>query len=120
MPKLNPETKAALRQRLTELLGAHGRSFDYSHIRAEFPEIGKASFYKILRQVEASGAPAAKAKAKIERAVNREVEAVGYTALLEMGLQDYAFEAVVVRHPDLFSPEAIQHAKGRVNERKRS
>lgn len=52
----------------------------------------------------------------VERAVNRETETAGYTALLEMGLQDYAFEAVVVRHPELFSPETVQHSHARVNE----
>lgn len=52
----------------------------------------------------------------VERAVNRESETAGYTALLEMGLQDYAFEAVVVRHPELFSPETVQRSRARVNE----
>lgn len=56
----------------------------------------------------------------VERAVNRETETAGYTALLEMGLQDYAFEAVVVRHPQLFSPETVQHSQARVNEWKRT
>lgn len=56
----------------------------------------------------------------VERAVNREAETAGYTALLEMGLQDYAFEAVVVRHPELFSPETVQHSKARADEWKRT
>jgi len=55
----------------------------------------------------------------VERAVNRDVETTGYTALLEMGLQDYAFEAVVVRHPELFSPETVRHSRMRVDEWKR-
>ena len=33
----------------------------------------------------------------VERAVNRKDETLGYTALVEVGLRDYAFEAVVVR-----------------------
>ena len=56
----------------------------------------------------------------VERAVNREAETAGYTALLKMGLQDYAFEAVVVRHPELFSAETVQHSKARVDEWKRT
>lgn len=52
----------------------------------------------------------------VERAVNREAETIGYTALLEMGLQNYAFEAVVVRHPELFSPESVKRSKTRVDE----
>jgi hypothetical protein len=54
----------------------------------------------------------------VERAVNRKEETVGYTALLEMGLEDYAFEAVVVRYPTLFSPEAVERSKARISGRK--
>ena len=56
----------------------------------------------------------------VERAVNRPVETQGYTALTEMGLEDYAFEAVILRHPDLFSPEAIKISKQRMSEWKNS
>ena len=50
----------------------------------------------------------------VERAVNRPSETVGYTALVEMGLEDFAFEAVVVRHPTLFSAEAVDRCKLRI------
>ncbi len=52
----------------------------------------------------------------VERAVNRDTETIGFTALLEMGLEDYAFESVVVRHPHLFSAEALRHSQARVEE----
>lgn len=52
----------------------------------------------------------------VERAVNRKNETTGYTALVEMGMQDFAFEAVVVRYPNLFSPETVARAKARVEE----
>jgi len=52
----------------------------------------------------------------VERAVNREAETAGYKALVEMGMQDFAFEAVIVRYPELFSPEAVKHANARVEE----
>ena len=52
----------------------------------------------------------------VERAVNREAETLGFTALLEMGLKDYAFEAVVVRNPTLFSREAVRRSQARVDE----
>lgn len=52
----------------------------------------------------------------IERVVNREEETMGYDGLLKMGLQDYAFEAVVLRYPDQFSPEAVGHSKIRVDQ----
>jgi hypothetical protein len=51
----------------------------------------------------------------VERAVNRNTETVGYTALLAMGLEDFAFEAVVVRCPSLFSSEAVRHSQARVD-----
>jgi hypothetical protein len=53
----------------------------------------------------------------VERAVNRPAETAGYQALVEMGLEDYAFEAVILRHPESFSSEAVQHARTRINER---
>ena len=52
----------------------------------------------------------------VERAVNRESETQGYNYLVEMGLQDFAFEAVVIRHPDLFSSECVDISKQRIAE----
>lgn len=50
----------------------------------------------------------------VERAVNRPEETAAYTALVEMGLQDYAFEAIVVKYPALFSAEAVTRCKARI------
>lgn len=52
----------------------------------------------------------------VERAVNRTQETAGYIALLEMGLEDFAFEAVVVRYPDLFSTEAVVRCQERIQQ----
>lgn len=52
----------------------------------------------------------------VERAVNRPAETSGYRALVEMGLRDYAFEAVILRHPGAFSAETVQRAQARLNE----
>lgn len=52
----------------------------------------------------------------VERVVIREAETQGYRALLSLGLQDFAFEAVVVRHPDVFSPEALEHSAARLRD----
>jgi len=52
----------------------------------------------------------------VERAVNREAETQGYNYLLEMGLQNYAFEAVILRHPELFSDESVTISKRRIAE----
>jgi hypothetical protein len=54
--------------------------------------------------------------ATAERAVNRETETVGYRALAEMGLQQYAFEAVILRYPNLFSGAAVQRSKERMRD----
>jgi hypothetical protein len=50
----------------------------------------------------------------VERAVSRPAETTGYRALVEMGMQDFAFEAVVVRHPELFSQEAVNRSAERL------
>lgn len=52
----------------------------------------------------------------VERAVNRPQETAGYTALLEMGLEDYAFEAVVVKYPEFFSQEAVARSEERIEQ----
>ncbi len=43
-----------------------------------------------------------------------------YEALVEMGMDDFTFEAVVLCHETLFQPETIERAKARLNERKRT
>lgn len=53
----------------------------------------------------------------VERAVNRKDETQGYTALLDMGLEDFAFEAVIDRHPDQFSEAAVAISRQRISDR---
>jgi hypothetical protein len=50
----------------------------------------------------------------MERAVDRDDDPSGYKALVAMGMEDLSFEAVVLRHPSVFSPEAIAHCKKRL------
>jgi hypothetical protein len=52
----------------------------------------------------------------IERAVNRPAEAQGYKALVDMGLEDYAFEAIVRRYPHLFSEDVLNISQKRLTE----
>jgi len=56
----------------------------------------------------------------VERAVNRAAETQGYTSLVEMGLEEFAFEAVILRHPEVFSEAAIEKSKGRLKSWKQS
>jgi len=50
----------------------------------------------------------------VERAVDRPDETVGYTALIEMGVPDFAFEAVVCRHPSVFSAGVLKRSQERL------
>ena len=50
----------------------------------------------------------------VERVVNRQDEAAGYTALVEMEIQEFAFEAVILRHQGLFSEGAIKKSRERM------
>jgi hypothetical protein len=50
----------------------------------------------------------------VERIVTRRKETEGYRVLVEMGMEDMAFEAVVLRHPESFSPEAVAASNDRL------
>jgi hypothetical protein len=50
----------------------------------------------------------------VDFVVTRPNETTGYRTLMEMGLQDMAFEAVVLRHPDKFTPEAVEASRRRL------
>lgn len=52
----------------------------------------------------------------VERAVNRPTETQGYSLLAEMGLEEYAFEAVILRYPEAFSEDAVRVASRRMDE----
>lgn len=52
----------------------------------------------------------------VERAVKRDAVTQGYTMLVAMGLERYAFEAVILRHPEVFSEEAIRVSRLRLAE----
>ena len=52
----------------------------------------------------------------VERVVKRDVVTQGYRALVDLGLEDFAFESVVTRHPEAFSREAVKRSKARLQE----
>ena len=52
----------------------------------------------------------------VETIVKTPTGSDGYDALVKMGMQDMAFEAVVLRHPDVFSSEAVAQSKQRLDE----
>ncbi len=55
----------------------------------------------------------------VERLVRKKDQTIGFTVLAEMGMQDFAFEAIVVRYPELFSQEAVARSKQRLEAWKR-
>jgi hypothetical protein len=52
----------------------------------------------------------------VENAVSQRKDPIGYTTLVEMGMEDLAFEAVVLRHPESFSAEAVERSAARLRE----
>jgi hypothetical protein len=56
----------------------------------------------------------------VERAVDRQTEVPYHGVLMAMGLRDYAFEAIVARHPEVFGKAAVRRASRCVDEWKRA
>ena len=56
----------------------------------------------------------------IDKAVSRPENESTYAALVELGLEQLAFEAVVVGHPQEFSFDAVEQSKARAARRKPS
>ena len=52
--------------------------------------------------------------AAIEQAVDRPDGTAGFTALQEVGLENFAFEAVILRHQALFSPASVERSRVRM------
>jgi hypothetical protein len=52
----------------------------------------------------------------VEKLVTKPQVTMGFNTLIEMGLLDYAFEAVVLRYPQLFSEKAIANSAKRMKE----
>jgi len=51
-----------------------------------------------------------------ERAVNRQYDPQGYTTLVEKGLEDLTFEAIITRFPKYFRKEVVETAIRRLEE----
>jgi len=47
----------------------------------------------------------------MESIVKNPTGTAGYQALVKMGMQDMSFEATIMRHPDVFSAEAVARSK---------
>ncbi|MDD2882895.1 MAG: hypothetical protein PHQ58_20985 [Rhodoferax sp.] len=51
----------------------------------------------------------------VERVVTKREVSTGFTALAEMGLMEFAFEAVILRYPGSFSSEATAISRDRLD-----
>jgi len=56
----------------------------------------------------------------VERTLKRPAETADYATLLEMGMADLAFEAIILRHPESFSADAIGTSTARLAERSKN
>ncbi|WP_020682265.1 hypothetical protein [Marinobacterium rhizophilum] len=52
----------------------------------------------------------------VDRALNRPADPEGYDTLVDMGLADYALEAVIVRNPETFSDSAVKISQDRIKQ----
>ena len=115
-----PDAALLARKRAIELRAhAHGAVIDaerealeavYAYERALFVKHGKnvkaSRTWQMIR--ERGIIPS------VERVVLRTAQSTGYQELCKIGLQDKAFEAVVLRYPDLFSSEAVRRSQERL------
>jgi hypothetical protein len=119
----SPERAQAARRRAVELrAAAHGASNDaerealeavYAYERVLSGTHGKKTrASRTWQMIERHGIIAT-----VERVVSRSADSAGYAALVKLGLQDMAFEAVVLRHPDLFSAQAVARSNERLRDR---
>lgn len=100
------EIKAATHKATTE---AEVQSFQavYAHERVLTQERGrKTRATRQWQMITKLGVIVA-----MENFVKNPTASAGYEALVKLGMQDMSFEAVVLRHPDVFSQEAAARAK---------
>ena len=51
-----------------------------------------------------------------EKAVNRKFDPLGYKTLVELGLKELTFEAVINKYPEYFKKETVEKARARLKE----
>lgn len=116
----HPELAKAARRRGVELrAAAHGAETPaqldahkavYAYEEALYKKHGRRTRAQYTRRmIDEHGIIEA-----VEKLVERKDETSGYKLLMEMGMQDFAFEAVVVRHPSEFSERAVARSTQRL------
>jgi len=117
-----PERAKAARRRAVELRAAkHGAKTDVE--RDAFKAVCAYEYALIKKSGKTARASRTWPMIKrhgiiptVEKIVRRKNVTSGYKVLLEMGMPDFAFEAVVCRHRSVFSAEAVKCAEKRLKE----
>ena len=120
LAKNRPDLAKQARQRAVQLMAEeHDVASDaekdilkaiYAYERALYQKHGKnIRASRTWQMVRAHGL-----KVAAERAVNRKSVTAGYEALVELGLEEFAFESVIARYPEEFSPEAVEISRERI------
>jgi hypothetical protein len=115
-----PDLATEARQRAVELrAAAYGATSDaerecleaiYAYEEILFDKHGKrVKASRTWQMIKRRGIIAA-----IEQAVDRPDGTAGFTALKNVGLENFAFEAVILRHSTLFSDSAVERSRQRM------
>ena len=118
--KGRPDLAAAARQRAIELrAAAYGAKSDaerecveaiYAYEATLFAKHGKRiRASRTWQMIKRRGIIAA-----VEQAVDRPDGTAGFSALKDAGLEKFAFEVVIARHPSLFSQSAVDRSRQRL------
>ena len=121
--KDHPELAKAARRRAVELRAAE----QGATTEAEFDALRAVCAFEDVRS-QANGRKARPNRTRqsfqrigiiptVEKIVVRKTPTDGYAALVEAGMNDFTFEAVVLRNEAHFTPAAIEQAKRRSSER---
>lgn len=87
------DRKKEIKQRIVEALAQYGRQYDFAQLLAECPDVPKSSFYRWVRQLQASAAPAEEARAAATAGVAQDVQVLGSeAAVVDRDLQLIAQE----------------------------
>jgi hypothetical protein len=117
-----PERAMEARRRAVELRALqHGAQTDAERECLE----AVYAYERVLSQAKGKKVRASRTWQMIERrglipavefVVTRSAETTGSRALVQMGMQDKLFEMVVIRHPDVFTAEAVARSNRRLAE----
>lgn len=104
MTKTRSETKQEVMSKIRSALAQYGRAYDFALLLAEYPDVPKTTFYRWVRQIEGTGAPAAQAIAEAREAVRQDaVELGSESAVVARDLQSIAETMPVVATAGDFS-----------------